>query len=40
MEGVAAAAQWVYSLFPDDFYDLYFGQTEEYYFFAESGVYD
>lgn len=40
MEGVASAAQWVYSLYPDDFYDLYFGQTEEYYFFAESGVYD
>lgn len=40
LEAAAASTQWVCSLFPDAFYDMYFGQTEEYYFFAESGVYD
>ena len=40
LKAAVTPTQWVYSLFPDAFYDSYFGQTEEYYFFAESGVYD
>ena len=40
LKAAAASTQWVCSLFPDAFYDMYFGQTEKYYFFAESGVYD
>lgn len=34
------STRWVVSLFPDAFYDKYFGETDQYYFFAESGVYD
>ena len=40
LESAIISTQWVYSLFPDAFYDMYFGQTDEHYFFAESGVYD
>ena len=40
LESVVTPTQWVYSLFPDAFYDRYFGQTEGFYFFADSGVYD
>ena len=40
LEDILRSTRWVCSLFPGDFYDLYFGQTEKYYFLAESGVYD
>ena len=40
LEELLRSTRWVLSLFPDSFYDLYFGQTEEYYFLAESGIYD
>lgn len=40
LKAAVATTQWVCSLFPSDFYDKYFGQTDEHYFFAESGVYD
>lgn len=40
LKDAVGSTQWVCSLFPDAFYDLYFGQAGEYYFFAESGVYD
>ncbi len=39
LERVVSSSLWVYSLFSNN-YDLYFGQTAEHYFFAESGVYD
>lgn len=40
MMKIIEQTKWVCSLFPDDFYDKFFGETDAYYFFAESGVYD
>lgn len=40
LEQEVAATIWVSSLFPNAFYDKFFGETEQYYFYAESGVYD
>lgn len=40
LEKILSGTRWVCSLFPDAFYDQYFGETEEYFFLAESGVYD
>jgi len=40
LEQEVATTVWVTSLFPGAFYDKFFGETEQYYFYAESGVYD
>lgn len=40
LEQEVATTKWVSSMFPYAFYDKYFGETEQYFFFAESGVYD
>lgn len=40
LEQELAGTKWVCSLFAGAFYDKFFGETGNYYFFAESGVYD
>ena len=40
LEQELAGTKWVCSLFTGAFYDKFFGETGNYYFFAESGVYD